>query len=104
MDIEYYYLSIFVMSVLALLVYIWRTGRNSDIYFTLIFVLIPIANIGYIPLYLSENVNEALLGNKIVYMPHIDQLIFPFFRIDLFNIKGGYGKICMIVVANLAVR
>ena len=68
MDIEYYYLSIFVMSVLALLVYIWRTGRNSDIYFTLIFVLIPIANIGYIPLYLSENVNEALLGNKIVYI------------------------------------
>ena len=88
MNLAYYYLIVFILSILATLIYVFKAGRNSDIYFTLIFVLIPISNIGYLTYALSSNANECMVANKIIYIGGCFlSMLFTFAMSSMFSIR-----------------
>ena len=65
---QIYYLTMLIISVLATLVFVWKSSSNTDVYFSLIFAIIPIADLGYVAMSVSKNTEEILLANKIVYI------------------------------------
>lgn len=66
--IEAYYLATFVLSVVGTLIFVWRWKSDTNIYFTLLFILIPITNMGFYMLSVSKNLEEALIANNITIL------------------------------------
>lgn len=66
MWIAYYYGSLMV-SVILLLVYIGRWNKQFDVCYAVIHAMIPVINLGYLLAAMSKTVEEAVLGNKVVY-------------------------------------
>lgn len=56
-----------VLSLILLVCYCYAV-RKKDVWFLLLFSAILIANIGYLSLSISKNLEEALLANRIVYL------------------------------------
>lgn len=50
------------------MVYALRWHKHFDVHFTLLFVLIPLSNLGYTLLYRSQSKGEALTAIKIIYV------------------------------------
>lgn len=66
MGILYYDVLLFLAFILTVLyAYFWR--KRFDVRFTLIFTVIPIAEVGYVFIAHSKTLGEALIGNNIVY-------------------------------------
>ena len=63
-----FYESMFLMSLVFLVLYVLMWHKHFDVHLTLIFLLIPITNLGYCFFILSESLGEALLGNKMIYL------------------------------------
>ena len=63
-----YYGCLFGFSLILLYLYVLNWHRHFDVHITLVFVLVPITNLGYLLLSLSRNVEEALGGNRLVYI------------------------------------
>ena len=88
MGVIFYYLAIFILSILATLVYVSKSSKNSDLFFSLMFVIIPISNMGYLMFSLSENAREAMLANKIIYVGGCFlSLIFMLAMSSMFGIR-----------------
>ena len=64
----WYYISISILSLLCCIIYYWQIRRNFSIYYTFVFILAFVAHMGYLFIALSENVREAMLANKILYV------------------------------------
>ncbi|WP_051588880.1 response regulator [Ruminococcus sp. NK3A76] len=64
----YYYHFNVIFSVLLSSVFLIRWRRDIPVHFPMIFLLIPIINLGYLKVATAENVNEALLANGIGYL------------------------------------
>ncbi len=64
----YYYLILFILSLLLSSLYavIWR--KRFPVFITCIFILVPISNLGYFMLANAKLVEEAILGIKISYI------------------------------------
>lgn len=67
MAVIYYDVLLFLSFMLTVVyAYIWR--KRFDVRFTLIFTIIPIADVGYVFISHSKTLGEALIGNNIVYL------------------------------------
>ncbi len=63
-----YYIGMFVLSVLLLIAYLLVWHKHFDIHITLMFVLVPIANLGYLLVATSKNLEEAIVATKMAYI------------------------------------
>ena len=63
-----YYIWMFVLSVVLLIAYLFVWHKHFDIHITLIFVLVPIANLGYLLVATAQNLEEAIVAYKMAYI------------------------------------
>ena len=63
-----YYLVIFILSVVCYVIFYWKMRANFSVLYLLIFVLAFTSHFGYLAIAMSQNVREALLANKILYV------------------------------------
>ena len=63
-----YYIAMFTISMLLMVCYLFLWHKHFDIHITLIFVLVPIANLGYALVAASESLEAALMGTKVAYI------------------------------------
>ena len=63
-----YYDVLLILSFMLTVVYAYKWRKRFDVRFTLIFTIIPIADIGYIFTSHARTLNEALIGTNIVYL------------------------------------
>ncbi|MBR1873306.1 MAG: HD domain-containing protein [Eubacterium sp.] len=62
------YLILFEVSLLLTILYAARWQRNFGVYYTLIFTIIPISFLGQLLLSVANTADEALVGQKIIYL------------------------------------
>ncbi|MBQ7933737.1 MAG: hypothetical protein IJ327_02975, partial [Lachnospiraceae bacterium] len=63
-----YYVALFVASLVLTLMFAAIWHKHVDVYYSLVFTLIPIANLGYLMMALASNLQEAILANKVTYL------------------------------------
>lgn len=63
-----FYGGLFCMSLLLTLCYALMWHKHFSVHFTLIFCLIPVSNLGYVLLLDADNITEALMANKVIYI------------------------------------
>ncbi|SEF66712.1 putative two-component system response regulator [Eubacterium ruminantium] len=79
--INAYYEIIFAVSLILTIVYAKMFHKHFNVYFTMMFVFIPITNMGYIFLSQAVNLEEAILANKIIYFGGCFLPLFVMFTI-----------------------
>ncbi len=62
-----YYLICFIASIVCTLIFTWKCTQQTDVYYTVLFILIPISEVGYLMMSMSTDLKEALLAQKIIY-------------------------------------
>ncbi|MEE3467809.1 MAG: HD domain-containing phosphohydrolase [Eubacterium sp.] len=62
------YAGVFLVSIVFLVLYTIRWQKNFSIYYTILFVLIPVAALGTYFLSISRSASEALICQKFVYI------------------------------------
>ena len=65
---ELFYTIMFLLSLGLTLVYTFLWHKHLDVHFTIIFILIPISNMGYVLFQRAETLGEAVMANKITYL------------------------------------
>lgn len=55
-------------SLLMTLIYVFMWHRHFDVHITLIFVLVPVVNLGYAMLNRTTTLEEALIANRLTYL------------------------------------
>ena len=63
-----YYLVIFILSIVCCVIFYWKMRANFSVLYLLIYVLAFTSHFGYLAIAMSQNVREALLANKILYV------------------------------------
>ena len=76
-----FYGGMFIASLICTAIYIYMWHRHFDVNLTMIFTLVPITCLGYALYALSENLREAVLANKIVYIGGCFLQLFILFSI-----------------------
>ncbi len=71
-----YYEWVFGLSLLLTMVYAIRWHKHFSVYMTLLFVVVPIANMGYIFQARAANVEEYLMANRVSYIGGCYLLLF----------------------------
>ena len=66
--IDTYYLSAFIVSVVLSGLYMFIWHRHYDVHITLLFVLVPIVNLGFLLYSRSRSLEEALIANQFAYI------------------------------------
>lgn len=101
--VEIYYEVCFALSVVLSMVYIAVWHKHFDVYFSLIFLTIPITDLGFMLEAQAMDLNEALLAIKITYIggifliQFISMLIFSCCRINL----NRWLKLAMFIFSTL---
>ena len=65
---SFVYIGIFLLSIAFLIIYAIKWQKNYSIYYTILFVLIPVAALGTYYLSISRTASEALISQKFVYI------------------------------------
>ena len=63
-----YYDVLFALSLVLTLIYAVIWHKHFDVHFTLMFITIPIANLGYVFLIRSQSLESAITANNIIYL------------------------------------
>lgn len=63
-----YYNIMLAISLMAMIVYLFAYHKHFDVHITLLFVLVPISNLGNALLACAPTIEAALVANKIVYI------------------------------------
>lgn len=63
-----YYDVLFALSLVLTLIYAVIWHKHFDVHFTLMFITIPIANLGYVFLIRSQSLESAIISNNIIYL------------------------------------
>ncbi|MBQ7924832.1 MAG: HD domain-containing protein [Lachnospiraceae bacterium] len=63
-----YYMTLFIASLILTLVFVLIWHKHVDVYYPLVFTLIPISNLGYLMMAMASNLEEAILANKVTYL------------------------------------
>lgn len=63
-----YYFICFLVSIVLSVAYIYKWHNRYNVYFTMLFIFIPIANLGYWKLSLATELSQAVLANQIQYI------------------------------------
>ncbi len=66
MYVAYYYIT-FVLSLILLCIYMWKWNKQLNVSFTMINTIIPVANLGYLLVSLSDTEEGALIAVKVAY-------------------------------------
>lgn len=66
--VSLYYPCMFMLAMLLALGYLAIRHKHFDIHVTLVFVLVPIANLGYALVASSQTLEAALMGTKVAYI------------------------------------
>ncbi len=83
-----YYNIFFLLSFLLSIFYVFRYQKHFDVNITAIFLLIPIANLGNVFMAYADNLDQALVANRITYLGGIYLTFFITFSIfNLCEIK-----------------
>ena len=100
----HYYEITFVVSLLLTLVYVFIWHKHFDVNMTLIFSLIPIAEFGYMMIFRSRTIGEALSSNAIIYFGgcylslFIMLSIYNLCRIELNKyLRLGFFMLCTLI-------
>ena len=64
----YYYISAFAVSVVLMLIYAFIYHRHFDVHISLVFILVPLSNLGYVFLSRADTPETAMIANKIIYI------------------------------------
>ena len=101
--IPVYYGSLFIISLLCSAIYVYIWHKHFDVNFTLIFTLIPIANLGYLTSSLATNAEEFIVGTKISYIG--GSFLQLFMMLSIFNIcqveVTKIQRVCLYVISAL---
>ncbi len=96
-----YYLSMFIIATICSAIYFWRWHKNCDISFTLIYVLMPLATIGYVMVAVSPDVGAAMSGTKFIYLGGVYmELVITISIFSLGKIKLPRWAICIALLAS----
>ena len=63
-----YYDWMLVLSMLMTLIYVFMWHKHFDVHITLVFVLVPVINLGYCLLCRTQTLEEALNANRLTYI------------------------------------
>ncbi len=63
-----YYDIMLAISLVAMIVYLFAYHKHFDVHITLLFVLVPISNLGNVLLAYAPTLEAALVANKVVYI------------------------------------
>lgn len=97
----WYYCIIFILSIICSGLYFLQWKKNYSILYTLTFVIITLANMGYLMLSLSHNLEEAVLANKITYLGGCYLLMMIMFYVcEMCHVKLKWWIKCVFVVLN----
>ena len=98
-----YYAILFGLSILLGIWYAFRWHKHFDVHITLLFLITPIVNLGYLILALSKNLNEALLANKITYIGGCYLILMILYSVfSLCKVKlPVWGRIFFLVISSL---
>ncbi len=65
--IGYYQMALYLSITMSGL-FLWRWNRNNSVSFSVVYLLIPITNVGYLRIAAAEDAGEAIFGNGLVYI------------------------------------
>ena len=65
---KWYYIILFALSILFALIYVSVYRKRFNVFITLIFSFVPIANLGYLLINQSVNIQEARIGIILTYI------------------------------------
>ena len=86
MHIAYYY-AIFTISLLCTGIYAYMWHKHFNVCFTMIFTFVPLCNLGYLLVATSENIKEAYVAVKLVYISCYLSIFIMFAILDLCNVR-----------------
>ena len=81
MNIEIYYEFFFILSALLSCIYVYMWHKQFNVNLSLIFILIPVANLGYVALARSNNLEEAIQATQLIYLGGSFLILFITFYI-----------------------
>ena len=64
----FYYNILFLTSFVLSILYVYRFQKHFDVNITAIFMLVPVSILGNVFLVCSENLDQALVANRIIYL------------------------------------
>lgn len=82
--IHLYYDLMFAASLVLMLAYVFMWHKHFDVHITLVFVLVPVINLGYSLLCRTQTLNEALLTNRLTYLGGC--FLLPFMMFSVFSL------------------
>lgn len=87
-----FYEIFFIISMIVSGLYVFRWHKHFSVYFNLIFMIIPLTDLGYVFLAKSTNLQEALVANKVIYIGGCFNILFV--TLSIF-------KLCHYTISNL---
>ncbi len=64
----WYYIGLFLASFILTIIYALMWHKHVNVYFTLVFIIIPLVNLGYVMLAFSRGLESALSAQRIIYI------------------------------------
>ena len=99
-----YYGLMFGLSVLLSAVYVFMWHKHFDVHITLSFMLLPLGNLAYLLIALSQSIESALVSVKIVYMvAAFASLFIVFAAFNLCHIGLKRGVRFLFIVATILI-
>lgn len=68
MILLYYYSAAFILSFILTVAFAYRWHKHFAVYFTVVFTLIPLVNLGYVFRELSHSLEAAVISQKVIYV------------------------------------
>ena len=101
--ITLFYDSMLALSLIMSIIYLFMWQRNFDVHITLVFVLVPITNLGFSLFSRAQNLEEALVAQKLSYIGGSFLLLFMMFMVfSLCHIKlGRFVRLLCMTVSSL---
>ena len=91
------------LSLIMSIIYVFMWHRHFDVHITLVFVLVPITNLGFSLFSRAQNLEEALVAKKLEYIGGSFLLLFMMFMVfSLCHIKlGRFVRLLCMTVSSL---
>ncbi len=102
--IEYFYIASYILSVILTCAYAFMWHKHFSVNFSLMFTMIPIANLGYMVMYRAKTLEEVIVGLKISYLGGCFLILFiTFYIFNMCKIKLSKWLIALMVYAAMGI-
>ena len=65
---QWFYLIVFLLSILMTLLYMYKWHKHFDVHIAMVFVLVPVVNLGYVLFSRAQSLDEALSVNMLSFI------------------------------------